>query len=279
MKKKQNQETLEILLVIYWYQRQSNENLFRAARQMWTLQVSTEDSWVLYLMVSWTCTGPTSRIKKRAARAVPRASQVNSWTVEYLASTKYEAQLAFKRTSSPGATWRSQPARPWSVARREPRVKAEGLCHCVADVSNPSPPPLHWGAQCKKQKKQRRRQINTSTREQAWHRTSCTFETLSTLLHKRVPSSHPAPPHQFRASSIATSSTQERWGGAPGNNKALFKWALQGLEQATKYRRASSQKNRLPSLRNEAASIHYTQVGQSYGTKREEAQGCNLHSH
>lgn len=139
--KKQNPETLEILLVISSYQRHSNENLFRAARQLWTLQVSTEDSWVLYLMVSWTCPGPTSRIKKRAARAVPRASQVNSWTVEYLASTKYEAQLAFKRTSSPGATWRSQPARPWSVARQEPRVKAEGLCHCVADVSNPSPPP------------------------------------------------------------------------------------------------------------------------------------------
>lgn len=40
------------------------------------------------------------------------ASQVNSWTVEYLASMKYEAQLAFKRKSSPGATGRSQPARP-----------------------------------------------------------------------------------------------------------------------------------------------------------------------
>lgn len=31
-----------------------------------------------------------------------------------------EAQLAFKRKSSPGTSGRSQPARPWSAARREP---------------------------------------------------------------------------------------------------------------------------------------------------------------
>lgn len=69
--------------------------------------------------------------KKGSERAVHHAAQVNSWTVEYLAGRKYEAQLAFKRKSSPGASGRSQPARPWSAARQEPCVKAEGLCHCV----------------------------------------------------------------------------------------------------------------------------------------------------
>ncbi|KAI4819593.1 hypothetical protein KUCAC02_004833, partial [Chaenocephalus aceratus] len=36
-----------------------------------------------------------------------RADWVNSWTVEYLAGRKYEAQLAFKRKSSPGASGRA----------------------------------------------------------------------------------------------------------------------------------------------------------------------------
>lgn len=80
-------------------------------------------------------------------RAALSASQVNSWTDEYLAGGKYEAQLAFKRKSSPGASGRSQPARPWSAARQEPCVKAEGLCHCV-QMFPPHPlPPLRWLSQ------------------------------------------------------------------------------------------------------------------------------------
>lgn len=96
-----------------------------------SLAVTTKSSQVLCSMLSETHTLPLKKYKREQMRGLLHASQVNSWTVEYLASMKYEAQLAFKRKSSPGASGRSQPARPWSVARQEPCVKAEGLYHCV----------------------------------------------------------------------------------------------------------------------------------------------------
>lgn len=96
-----------------------------------SLAVTTKVSQVPCSMLSLTCAMPLHKYKREEVRGLLHASQVNSWTVEYLASMKYEAQLAFKRKSSPGASGRSQPARPWSVARQEPCVKAEGLCHCV----------------------------------------------------------------------------------------------------------------------------------------------------
>lgn len=169
------------------------------------------------------------------------ASQVNSWTVEYLAGRKYEAQLAFKRKSSPGASGRSQPATPWSVARQEPCVKAEGLCHCVQMF-----PLLSWLPQNTQ---------HTHTMHKPWCRDDLTqskhlTQTPSlTHIHKHadtkyVRTAHVFPlhiraaqPRHFLVSSIATSTTSVLLSGAAGNNKVGFKWALQGLKHTSKCRK------------------------------------------
>lgn len=129
---------------------------------------------------------PLHKYKREEVRGLLCASQVNSWTVEYLASMKYEAQLAFKRKSSPGASGRSQPARPWSVARQEPCVKAEGLCHCVQMFSPALLAASTHSLSHRKQKPWRKDDSTFNT--DAFTKHTCT---RAHLRHRHIPSPYP----------------------------------------------------------------------------------------
>lgn len=227
---------------------------------------------VRHALLNWH-NGSPKKWKGGSERPVLHASQVNSWTVEYLASIKYEAQLAFKRKSSPGASGRSQPARPWSAARQEPCVKAEGLCHCVQMF-----PPALLAATKHTYTYTLSHAHNARTSELRW------FNTKNKHLHLCINTHTPhfyctqiplcilsAQAHHFLVSSIATSTTSELLSAAAaGNNKAGFKWALQGLKHTAKCGKVPlkcSGKELLLTSCNGAASIHYPQVEKSFRTK------------